>query len=166
MFVEQIPNEDLNLKNPGMFSWAHPTSRFQLSRGYSPKPGGKGIWAAQEPCGHKCDPNTGIRSEPLPCHTLIPHAGNSSSAPWREFHSTSSPIGSSFPAGLTVHGFAATARVKGKIYPHYSHFSWPLPLVADCILTVLQILGGALCKRNTTAFLSLSMVIQHRNEPT
>lgn len=106
-------------------------------------------------------------SQPLPCNTLGPHAGNSISAPWRESYSTfSSPIGSNFPADLTVHGFAAIATIKGKLCPHYSHFSWPLPLVADCFLTVLQILGGALCKRDTTAFLSLSMVIQHGNEPT
>lgn len=52
-------------------------------------------------------------------------------------------MGRNFLADLTARGFAAAARIKGKLYPHCSHFSLRLPLVADCFLTVLQILGGA-----------------------
>lgn len=130
MFVEQIPNEDLNLKNTGIFSWTHPTSRFQLSRENSPKAGRNGMWAAQEPPS-ATQPRVITASAG---ETLGPCAGNSSSAPWRELHSTlSSPIGRNFPADLTVHGFAATATIKGKLYPHYSHFSWPFPLVAGLL---------------------------------
>lgn len=136
MFVKQIPNEDLNLKNTGMFLGTHPTCRFQLSRGYSPKPGSSRIWPARDPCGCKCDPN---RRDQILCPGLS-CPGTAALLPEGSLIPLSlhplAPI--NFPADLTIVGFAATATIKGKLYPPPPPFSFLLAssshswLLLDC----------------------------------